>query len=525
MDIFFDYVQRKQFFQRVVFMSAFFTIFFAPVPGLVFCLVGLVGLLNKKIYWIGTGSSWGFCMVAVIKGLLNPNIAIPMNLEMLLFEPDSLRLLLSSLFGFFFVAKLPRYWCKVDKFIEEEERKIAMKSIKIENKELDFSKQSRTHEQIIGTTGSGKSSYLVRAIKNSLENNENLVIISGKSATDEEFSLLNQTRKMCAEHNRELVILSMNEEIEDRIVYNPFSSMKENAVADAVVNMTDYDTASEHYKNSFSLAITSICDVLKTLEVPFSIPAIAKMLDYDEIMKYAAKLIANGKIDDFTYAELKSSATAFKESQGSFIRLRKLMSGNIKYLFLGEKEKINVQKSVARGAVFFADLDFMSYKDTSDLVGRLLLSDIQNTINSLKKGKNTRIICDEVGKYAGDGKSLEAIYSMARSKDVQIMSAFQSYIQLHNGLKESIQANSKHFITFQTGAPSDAEEIANIIGTRTEVETTRKTDGAFADEQGTKKTVQKYKVPVDYIKELPQLTYLFYDKDCPKKVIQYRIIF
>ena len=138
------------------------------------------------------------------------------------------------------------------------------------------------------------------------------------------------------------------------------------------------------------------------------------------------------------------------------------------------------------------------------------------------------IIMDELGAYATE--QLMPIFAQARSQGFQIIVATQSIADLSavsESFAERVLENCGQYVVMRLNSATDAETMANIIGTKASVETTHKSAGILldADGAGTKKVVREYKVSPDTIKELPPLHAILYDKQEPANIKMLKVPF
>lgn len=94
---------------------------------------------------------------------------------------------------------------------ERQARQIHLDDIPIEH---------RTHIAVLGTTGSGKTTALMRYVAHAMEHNQRLYIVSGKNGTDDNYSLLNQVKRLAQARGYQLLLVSLNEREPMRQPYN-----------------------------------------------------------------------------------------------------------------------------------------------------------------------------------------------------------------------------------------------------------------------------------------------------------------
>ena len=147
---------------------------------------------------------------------------------------------------------------------------------------------------------------------------------------------------------------------------------------------------------------------------------------------------------------------------------------------------------------------------------------MRNVISCEKEpGQRKRIIMDELSAYASE--QILPLFSQSRAYGYQMIVATQSIADIKavsDSYAERILENCGQYGILQLNDSGDAETMAKIIGTRSVIETTRKSQGDLLDSSsaGSKKVVQQFKVSPDMIKELKPLEVLFYSKKDTEKV-------
>lgn len=377
---------------------------------------------------------------------------------------------------------------------------------------VDFG--NRMHTFVAGTTGAGKTTLLLQYVKDSIQHEEPLYILSGKNGTDDLHSLLNMTRKLAAFYHRDMYLISLNPREVERRPYNPFASMSPGEVADALVSMSVY--TEPHYKYCALIWIKAIAECLALAGVSLSLAAICNVYLWDDFAVLLGQLARNGKITKEQQREYLGLKKVADEAALSRSRFQNLLFGDGSDLFRHPEHSISASTAHKAGAIFFVDLDSFRYNDFTEAVGRLFIADMRHIIGSeTNMTIHKRIILDELGAYATD--QLMPIFAQARSYGYQLIAATQSIADLSavsDTFAERLLENCGQYAVLRLNSAEDAEKMSNIIGTREVVETTHKSSGLLLDASGagTKKIIHEYKVPPDTIKELPPLHAIVYDK-------------
>lgn len=158
-------------------------------------------------------------------------------------------------------------------------------------------------------------------------------------------------------------------------------------------------------------------------------------------------------------------------------------------LLLGEGAEIWNESGICaqdcrlKKAVFFCDLDSFKYSDFTETIGKFFANDMRNVISCEKEpGQRKRIIMDELSAYASE--QILPLFSQSRAYGYQMIVATQSIADIKavsDSYAERILENCGQYGILQLNDSGDAETMAKIIGTRSVIETTRKSQGDLLD--------------------------------------------
>lgn len=496
-------------------------------PAYALLFFALVLIARQKSQWVKPLKTIGvfglivdvavFC-TRIEKALVN---AVPDGLMEWIFGISSFRLFYPIL-----IALLLLWLGNVsaDQLLVQQERKKREKQLTYTS-EIPF--DARGHEFIAGTTGAGKTTLLLQYVRDSIIAGEQLYILSGKNGTDDPRSLLNVTKALADKYNRELVVVSLNRRENARKCYNPLSEMSPTELSDALVTISDY--TEPHYQACTAMWIKAICECLNLAGIPLSLNSVCDFYSFDDFRELVSRLSAANKLTKTQtkgYLALKGIA---EEASLSRSRYLNLLFGDGADLFGDGEDFTNASIAKRKNAIFFVDLDSFRYTDYTRAVGRLFISDIRHIISAeTDMGAKKRVIMDELGSFATE--QIMPLFSQARSYGYQIIVATQSIADLDavsETFSDRVLENCGQYAVLQLNSAQDAEKMSNIIGTYDSIETTRKVSGQLLDPSGagTKKPVHEYKVSPDYIKELPPLNAVYYNKANPSTVCVIRVPF
>lgn len=398
--------------------------------------------------------------------------------------------------------------------LESEQNKI--ENFLAKNSIINF--ENRTHLFVAGTTGAGKTTLLLQYVRDSLQKEEPLFILSGKNGADDQFSLVNTVKKMSKMYGRELHIVSLNQREALREEYNPLKNMTVVELADMLCNASEF--TEPHYKYCLSTWLKAIGECLETMNIPFSLKTIMDFFDWNGFSELLREMRTRKKISDEKLQEYLKLEDICKTAALSRARFLNLLLGEGAEIW--NESGICAQDCRLKKAVFFCDLDSFKYSDFTETIGKFFANDMRNVISCEKEpGQRKRIIMDELSAYASE--QILPLFSQSRAYGYQMIVATQSIADIKavsDSYAERILENCGQYGILQLNDSGDAETMAKIIGTRSVIETTRKSQGDLLDSSsaGSKKVVQQFKVSPDMIKELKPLEVLFYSKKDTEKV-------
>ncbi len=415
-------------------------------------------------------------------------------------------------------AFLLKFLDSTDVAIKKQEKREEEQQI-TKVKKLPFP-DSKEHVLNIGTTGSGKTLYvLIEHILLAIIKREPLIIVSGKNGSDDPYSLLNQTKRICTKYNRRLTIVSLDPRQKNRKQYNPFRNFKKIQMVDALNAMTEF--SEEHYESAFRNWSMTILELMEIGEAVFSLPMFLAFYRWEDFLRRLEiieqrKNLSREKVEYFLKAE------EFAEiASGSYSRLKELCSAES--VIQSGKEAISIRDELRKGNVVFFDLDSFSYTKYTRQIGALIIADIKDCVANLNIKSCCKVCLDELGYFCDKG--VEVLYTQARAKNYQIIASVQGTTNLdavQPGFSKVLLDNA-NILALGRLAGEDAGNVAEkYIGTYSSVDTTRKSEGAGLDtgETGSKRSVNKFRVTPEKLRNLPDKTVIYINKAKDRKLYE-----
>lgn len=523
-----DYVSIHTAIQKGILACYFMVSVIQPIT----LLFGLITYFMRKInyvnYIIGALCFpfliWGIWATSFYEnkfiGFLQEMGIMELDFNKLLGGFTPIRVMLCA--GFIMIVNLflLRFLESSDVAIKKQELKEQEKQI-IKVKKLPFS-DSKEHVMNIGTTGSGKTLYeLCEHILPAIQKGEPLIIVSGKNGSDDSYSLLNQTKRICAKYKRGLTIVSLDPREKSRKSYNPFRNFKKIQMVDALNSMTEFSEA--HYESAFRNWSMTILELMERANRPFSLPRFLQYYRWEDFVNNLKIIEKNCNLSREEVEYYLGAEDYAKIAADSYSRLKELCSKDS--VISDSKKAISIRQELLKRNVVFFDLDAFSYTKYTRQIGALIIADIRSCIATLKIPQNARckVCLDELGYFCD--KSVSVLYTQARAKNYQIIASIQDTTNLDSvqaGFSEVLLANA-NILALGRLAGEDAGNVAEkYIGTYSSVDTTRKSEGAGLDggETGSKRSVNKFRITPERLRNLPDKTVIYINKAKDRKLYE-----
>ena len=166
--------------------------------------------------------------------------------------------------------------------------------------------------------------------------------------------------------------------------------------------------------------------------------------------------------------------TSGKIAQSAFARFSLIAESELGYIF--NETGIDIYQAIKEKAIILFILNPLIFPETSPLIGRLILIDSKKALSKLFGVNQHRIffIMDEINSYASP--VLIDLVNKSRSANVTCILATQSLSDLDyavgDAFKEQVIENCNNYLVMRQNSAVNAENWANILGTRATIEVT-----------------------------------------------------
>lgn len=327
------------------------------------------------------------------------------------------------------------------------------------------------HYFVCGTTGSGKTVALSNLIKSAVEKNYPLLLVDGKGDTSQG-SMLDIVSRFHQGTNRKLYIVNLTDPMQS-CRYNPFKNASPTIAKDMLINMTNW--SEEHYKLNSERYLQRLVMLLHMAKVPLSLKQIVKYMDTGNFADLSATLLESETISTEEHFEnVEIAKTSGKIASGSIARFSTIAESELGHIF--SDDGIDISTALQENATILFVLNPLIYPELSPLLGRLILIDSKKAISNLYQNSYKRefFIFDEINVYAS--KVLIDIVNKSRSANVTCILAAQSLSDLSTAedehFTEQVIENCNNYLVLRQNSAVNAEQWANILGTRQSMEVT-----------------------------------------------------
>jgi len=338
-----------------------------------------------------------------------------------------------------------------------------------------------SHMVIVGTTGSGKSSFLFSLLWQQMLRGGRAIFVDGGRNPQTIKNLVFMCEKAQALSRLRIVDPRQPKAGHN---YNPLSSGDADAVTNKimkVLNPIPTGSEAEYYKSKIYHATATLIRALTSIGKPLNIRDILCLYSVPEIsFKILEKQLARYELSDAlvclrTLIMEARNVSSFRDDLSNIIaNLGSITAGDVGKS-LCSASQVNLYEAVKKSQILYFMLPRMSDPEKAIRLGRLLLGDIQTTIGLFYEEKEFKpivpflIILDEFGSYASP--EFAVVFEQARKANFSVIAAVQSFGNLCNpyaGLSrefmQQVLGNSNTRLSLTVSDTETAEMAARLVG-------------------------------------------------------------
>ncbi len=378
-----------------------------------------------------------------------------------------------------------------------------------------FSPDNAKHIFVCGTTGSGKTVALSNYIQNCMKKDFPMLIIDGKGDTGKG-SILDVLTQLNKQYHKKIYCINLtNPSFSD--TYNPFYNTSPTVAKDMLINMTDW--SEEHYKVNAERYLQRLILLMNKADIKLSFRTIVKHMELEKFSALSMQLVKEKIISKEKHLEnLEIAKTSGKIAENSIARFSTIAESELGEIF--SDTGIDITTALQEKAIVLFILNPLIYPEISPAFGRLVLIDSKKAISQRFQNNNrTFFLFDEINVYAS--KTLIDIVNKSRSANVTCVLATQSLSDLASAEDENftqqIIENCNNYLVLRQNSAVNAENWANILGTRQTMDVTYQLQQKGFDTTqtglGSARNVREFLYHPDEIKQLQTGNGVFLSRD------------
>ena len=360
---------------------------------------------------------------------------------------------------------------KVEKIAKKNKQPVTFLGYDWINKKPVFiSDESRFyHVQLIGTTGSGKTHFVILPMMwQDIKKGRGVIFVDAKG----DIETIKEVKQMCKLLGREkdFLLFSMRDD-EISNTYNPLSLGNPTQLKDKIISGMSF--TEPFYKLECESGLQILFNELRKKNKQASLPLLNDLLSSPS-------------------SEYPEFANFFDTHKERILNIRShislLMSAPFSYLFYGDE--INLYDVYMNNKIVYFALDTLGYKDTAERLGKMITGDINALCSKVQAlnfddRKEFAVYIDEYAKFGT--KNFETTLAQARSAKFMVLVSHQTYSDLNEISPNHLQivlGNTNTRILLKTNDPDTLEHFAREIGTQKTITTTHQVDTNISSPTG-----------------------------------------
>jgi hypothetical protein len=375
------------------------------------------------------------------------------------------------------------------------------------------------HTQVVGGSGAGKTNLIKKVIADKIHNGSGLIFLDLKA----DFDTVEWISRAASSAGRldKLKILSLTD-ADLSLNYNPMKRGGVSELHSKIMNSIEW--SEEYYRKASSQALhgalTLLCERRDRYGLEFD------LFDVYEVVSFSGKverMLNSHEFDSKTVEITEERIEGLRKKDGfrtiqglstDLYNLTRSAAGPMLGLNSSVPE-IDIFESICAGDIVYFLMDSMSEKESSEMLGRILLQDLIQATGQIYKSvpeqmrTPAQVIIDEFASFATP--NFIDFINRARGAGLGIMVAHQSRGDLRevsDNFCDRLERNCGTKLIFGTDNDEDAEAFASMVGTRTTSKDTQQMEQGWFSEKDTgmisRREVEEFIVHPNEIKNLGQ---------------------
>jgi type IV secretory pathway TraG/TraD family ATPase VirD4 len=422
-------------------------------------------------------------------------------------------------------------------------------------------KELNQHIFGIGTTGSGKTTLIAALIECALRKDKPIIFMDGKG----ERETLDRVLALCDAYGKKVHVFSDL----DTLTYNPLRHGSPTVVRDKLMSL--FEWSEPYYKNQCSRFLQLLVKMLHEYHIKCDLHTVYHYLQESHLKAFfeahriekEVEVEVEVEVEEVLQEEEERKQEAADELVATFLgtpvpnkenaarpfaitmekqtktirvmdealqayhqkffeeidldavsnlrnQVAELLESDLGELFTEKAGGLDLQEITDRDEIVIFSLSGNKYQDYIQTLGRLVVMDVNNLVDHrFKVGKKSIFaIYDEFSAYANH--EIVDIINKSRSAGFECLISTQGLSdidRLDPNLTRQILNNCNTYCAGRVNDDEDAEKLAKMFGTYTDVELTIQTERRlrtrhFPSEKGTSREVERFSAHPDEIKKL-----------------------
>lgn len=329
-------------------------------------------------------------------------------------------------------------------------------------------KELNQHALVMGTTGSGKTTTLLNIVDSCCSRGLPLIYIDGKGS----LTLVNKINQLCNGYGRRLKVFTVDphNQVPGLSSYNPLAFGNFTEWKNKLITLTGEaeNKGQEHYQIQEQSYINLVCEILNKSR---------RMVDFEGLLGYIKHPEQLQKVANQISPELAkrfAESKAYDNETADIIKVLEMFYySHYGQLFSTSNKDsvINLRQSLIDGEIVVFLLDAASFKRDTNLLGNLIINDINAAWSSFgREGNRINGYCvfDEFAAYASP--NMANILAMQRDNGLHAVIGTQSINAIakeNNTIKRiavELIANCNTYIIHKLNDPEDISLLEETIG-------------------------------------------------------------
>jgi conjugal transfer pilus assembly protein TraD len=343
---------------------------------------------------------------------------------------------------------------------------------------------------VLGTTGAGKTISLRRFYEWAIRQGYPLIIIDGKPTHKN----VEWVRRLAQQFNRPFNGFNCsNYRHYDALTHGGYTELK-----DKVISLKD-QWESDYYRSIAEDYLQTTFEVLIKSGKKFDLKQVAACLDYDELCVLARE------IENPALLRRVKSLEGYgeKDIRGLQAHLHILVHSELGEYFELDESVFTLADVIAQNGIVYFALPALKFPAFSKVLGKLVINDLKAVIaKDTEEQKKIFAIFDEFSVFAGE-QSLNLV-NMGREKGLHSIYGTQGLAEMdkvEKTFRQQLMNCVNTLICHRLNDHTDAEEIANWVGTQDKFKLTAQVTTMGESNMGSVRTKREFTIHPDAIKK------------------------